>query len=534
MTTPSDNRLQIAVLAPETLALPVPGLEGIEWLRCRRSGEQQLEFHRDGAPLAVLDFEHARFDLPNLLAIIVVGVADECATLRASWVACFPALELGFACIPELTPEALASTALACLADELVRQRLSSGRAALDLAVYRAEFERLQHSFSRLEEFVSQHSLQEPRVLFEYAATAARFPAGTPQDSGEPGARRLLQRLPVDSLGVAGVAIDFRTPPAPGTAIGIGLYGLENDRTYAEWSIDSSHVPTGWLHLALNRAIDEPDVGLLVIVDLPAGLGHSALAFGQPHPYEEFRAYVEGGEPLHAPLALRIYGGLPGVRVPATTAVFPPKDAPPPPLTLLSHDIYQTVRQVFPPPERSQPNFVSFDPTLGSITVHPREGGTVTAARMDLVVPAHAWRCSAQIALAHELAQPTEFALLALPLAANGSDAHFLERLDESAACFSGWIGLAALQRKRVSVFLPRTHGRTLSLYLLTRQAPDASADFAWARFAAFEFNTPPRAQRQLPGMAAARANSFPPEEFAPAYIVNAAVGVVRPDVEPN
>jgi hypothetical protein len=116
----------------------------------------------------------------------------------------------------------------------------------------------------------------------------------------------------------------------------------------------------------------------------------------------------------------------------------------------------------------------------------------MTVARLDLPIPANAWRVSAQIALEHEAANPTEFALMALPVAMPESDTATFETLDEDSPGFSGWIRLSALESRRISAFFPRGSGAHLRLYLLTRQTPGSSADFAWARFGQLEFNAAP------------------------------------------
>lgn len=67
-----------------------------------------------------------------------------------------------------------------------------------------------------------------------------------------------------------------------------------------------------------------------------------------------------------------------------------------------------------------------------------------------------------------------------------------LERLAQMTAAspgFSGWNTLPPLERKTISALIAASGERRLSIYLLTRQAPDSNPDFAWARFSRFEFN---------------------------------------------
>ena len=313
---------------------------------------------------------------------------------------------------------------------------------------------------------------------------------------------------------------------------------METGHRFGAWAIPTSKLPIGWLHLSLSHAIDRSGLSLFVTIDFPAGHGAYALGLGSPHPYERFRARIIDGA-LPAPLAMRIYGGLPGVRVPATTAAIAPTGASLPSVTYVNADIYKSVRQVFPLPNSGEPNFVLYDAKLASITVHPRAGGAMTVARFDLEVPANAWRISAHIALEHESANPTEFALMSAPVAESGDDALLLAELDEQSARFSGWVRLAALESKRISAFFPKGSDRLLSVYLLTRQAPGSSADFAWARFAQFEFNAAPRqlapSREEPPANTADAAN----ESFPDASARSAGIGEMREagmpsDVQPS
>jgi hypothetical protein len=492
--TSSDNGFQIAILTSAVTSLEeLPPLHRIEWLICRKCGEHRLDFLRQDTLLASLDFQKPRFDLPSLLAVLLVGDATECQRLKDRWGACFPSVELDFRCIPKFNARELSKAATAALADHLARQRIFSGRAALDLAVYRREFERLQRAFSVLEQYVAEHSLQKSRVLFEYPAGSATWRAGaddaTTAGTAPPEPIRVQQHLPVDSLGVAGIAIDVRSGNAP---LWAELRAIETDQRFAVWTVAANKVAAGWLHLTLRGAIDQPGLSLVLTLGPAAESGRLALGLGAPHPYERFRARTVDGVRLPGPLAMRIYGGLPGVRAPVPmTAVLPAGESIPA-VTLVDPELCKSVCQVYPPPTPGEPGYVRYDSGLANITVHPRESGAMTVARLDLPIPANAWRVSAQIALEHEAANPTEFALMALPVAMPESDTATFETLDEDSPGFSGWIRLSALESRRISAFFPRGSGAHLRLYLLTRQTPGSSADFAWARFGQLEFNAAP------------------------------------------
>lgn len=494
MKNHTDVKFQIAVFSEcdAPVELP-PTSQRIEWLRCHRTRPSLLEFQLKESIVAEIDFHKPRLTLPYLIAIIVVGEPEALRALQDQWTDSFPAVDFDFQCITEFDPAALMTAAITLLASRLLRHQSFSGRSAMDLAVYRREFERLQHNFSRLEEFVGRYSLTAPLVLFEYPPLSGRTPASAaaanvPQ--GTRGIERVHQLLPTDSLGVSGIAMGIRIKPAPDTVLDVTLQALERVQPLGRWSIPATDVPSGWLHLTLTHAIDEPALSLVVVIDLPGALDEFALAFGQPHPYEEFCARPEGGAPFQAPLALRVYAGLPGVRVPHVTGAYLPIGGLRPPFTLVAREICATVYQVFPPPDGERSGLVNYDDGLGSIIVHPHGRGAVTVGRLDLDAPVEAWCLSARISLEHELASPTEFALLVSARVARGLDTSVVDKVDESSPGFSGWINLVALERKRISAFIPKLPKSALTVYLLTRQAPESSPDFGWARFSGIEFNT--------------------------------------------
>jgi hypothetical protein len=493
MTRTSEIGFQLAVYTGETLTPDalVPG-DGIDWLNCRNKGGDGLEFARNGKTVACVDFQHARFDLPDLLAIIVVGTEEECAVLKGRWVASFPIVGLEFKAIPRLTAGSLSRAAVEVLAAHLRQQRRLSGQAALDLAAYRGEFERLQLNFSRLEEFVGPHQWHQPVILFDYppAPVATQDRKARPNDL--PGLR-LIQHLPVDSLGVYAVELNLRTMPPDGSSIRVSLSAIETDRTFGAWSIEAANASPGWVLLTLTRAIDESELSLAVTIELPAGLEQSVFALGQPHPYEEFRARCDGGEPCRAPLAMRILAGLPGVQVPGVAGAIRPTDAARTSIFIVPARCYEDVSQVSPPEAPDGARLVTYEQDSQRITVHPHGGGATTIGRMDLRVPKQAWCLSAQIGLEHEQASPTEFGLLVCPLIAQGSATNAAQAPDALTEGFSGWIRLAALEESRISAFLPKTDADTVSVYLLSRQEPDASPNYGWARFQGFEFNGAPK-----------------------------------------
>jgi hypothetical protein len=493
-----EANFQIAILAqPSDRVDELADLGPLEWLFCKRAGDHFFEFYSHDELVSSVDLQNPRFDLQNLVGIVVVGDADEFEAITNKWTSKLPSLGLTIRRIPKYDSKALLCAAIECIASQLALQRSHCGRAALALANYRQEFERLQRCFSRLEGYVGRQSSPRPTEIFEYppdAAVATEMSGrmGTNSVAGQ-GGRSLIQYLPVDSFGVSSFWIHLNAKPqAGGRPLSVRLQAIETGHVFGAWSVGADDVPVGWVELALNQAIDESALGLTVIVEWPSDTSDWALTLGPPHPFKEFRASTEAGERLEAPLALRVSSSLPGVRVPVTTRAVKPVDAPQTVGEFIPNEVYGTVTQVFPPVEDDK-ILVSHDPIIDCITVHPRKGGQSTVGRMNVAVPRHAWRLSARIYLAHEHANPTQFALMVSASSLSSSALMRLDQLDASSTTFSGWRSLSALEEKTISVLIPESLGEQLSIHLLTRQAADSSPDFAWARFSRFEFNIVPK-----------------------------------------
>jgi len=229
-----------------------------------------------------------------------------------------------------------------------------------------------------------------------------------------------------------------------------------------------------------------------MVVEWPPHTGGWALSLGPPHPYKEFCACSESGESLGAPIGIRIFSGLPGVRVPATTTAIRSANASQVLTEFVPKDVYESVVQVAPPIQENKPALVSYDRDLGCITVHPGASGP-TIGRLTIAVPKHAWGFSAQIHLAHERASPVQFGLIGCLPQDESQELARLNHLDAACRTFSGWKTLSALERKSITLLLANPPEERLSVYLVTRQGRDVSPDFAWARFSKIEFNVLPR-----------------------------------------
>jgi len=517
MKSSPEIKFQLAILAESPA--PMDGLGdigSIEWLGCKQTGEFSFDFCKGDVIISSVNLEEARFDLPNLLGVIVVGTENTFEAIKNKWSSGLPSLKMTFRRIPKWDNNDILHATIECIADDLAFHRRHSGRAVLELATYRREFDRLQRCFSRLEEYVGSRSFQCPIEIFEY-------PPNSVSATGTSGKRRLddvtgsvghslIQYLPVNSLGLSSFSIHISAKPETGAEpLRIKLKVIETQHIFGTWSIEAGEERKGWVELALQSAIDEPALSLEIIVEWPRD--NWGLALGPPHPYKEFCARTEAGEHLRAPISLRVFSSLPGVRVPATTTAIRPIDAPHLLSEFIPYDVYEAVSQVIPQVQDNKPTLVFYDRDIGCITVHPHIGG-LTAGRMNVVVPKHAWRISAQIHLAHERASPTQFGLMVCAPRDESGELARLVHPDVSTPAFSGWKSVSALETKSVSVLLAASQEERPALYLVTRQAPDLSSDFAWARFSKLEFNILPEsliAEKETDELAPVAGDSYMP-----------------------
>jgi hypothetical protein len=500
--SPLETKFQLAILAETHDGMDgLSDISSIDWLRCKRVGDWSFDFYKDDAIVSSLNLENACLDLQDLLGIIVVGGTDAFEGIRDKWSSGLPASQIAFWRVPEWDSKAILGAAIECIAEDLRLHRSRSGRAALELSTYRREFDRLQRTFSRLEEYVGSQSIRPSTAVFEYPQTLESVTRSGNQAHIIHAASRidrsLTQYLPVDSMGISGFSIYLSAKPgAAGTPLSVELRAIETDRTFGAWSLDADTVEVGWVELALSHAIDESALSLEVILKCPAEEQGWALASGPPHPYKEFCARTDEGEYLRAPIAMRILSNLPGIRVAPTTNARRPIDSPHVQARFVPAEAYESAVQVIPPLSENQPTFIFFDREPVCLTVHPRLGG-LTAARMTLDVPPGAWGISAQIHLAHENASPTDFALMVSAPREEKNSLARLGQLDAPSPFFSGWNNLLPLEMKSIFVMLGASHlgvssEEKLFLYLVTRQAPGASTDFGWARFSKFGFNVLP------------------------------------------
>lgn len=497
MTVTPEIRHRIAVLVNEVDRLPaLSEVPSVQWLLCKQIGQSVFAFYQNETMVGRIDLDSPKMDLQHLAGLIVVGANDAFEAVKSKWESSLPSLGLAIRRVSKCDNSSICGEALQCIAGELTLQRRHSGRTALELATYRREFDRLQTSFARLEQYIEKHFLQKTSEIFEYPVETLSPAQESNSVSLGPGnaarGESLTQYLPVDSIGFSSVLLHLNAIPEPGTeALRLTLAAAETGAVLGVWSAAPEAASTGWNEFSLDRALDEDALTLTITVECPSPDSGWAMTLGPPLPYPEFCAQTSGGSYLRAPLGLRIRAGLPGVRVSRTIGTFYPEKASQARSEFVPFELLASSIQALPEAQEGATALVLSDPEICCITVHPCKD-CATVARLDVEVPTEAWAISVQIHLAHAEASWTQFAMA---ICAPDEVGQTLSRLSEQDAALpnsSGWRGLAALESGRLLVAIEKSEDRRRAVLLATRQASNASPDFAWARFSSIEFHLLP------------------------------------------
>ncbi|MEX0969623.1 MAG: DUF6212 domain-containing protein [Paracoccaceae bacterium] len=123
----------------------------------------------------------------------------------------------------------------------------------------------------------------------------------------------LRQALPCSSRGLAAIDIfvgEVEGHDAPRLSTRLVRW---NGDTIAEFCVEPFSPKGGWLRLPLSQAVSGDDEDCILEIQCRSGVAEIWLA--KPVPFEHLRASM-ADEVLAAPLALKVWGGLPGVSLP--------------------------------------------------------------------------------------------------------------------------------------------------------------------------------------------------------------------------
>ena len=366
------------------------------------------------------------------------------------------------------------------LAEGLLRDAWSMRQA---LSVLRQEHEEAVERFAELEQAVSNFATPKrlEKLHFQPSQSTLRL---TKRVGEETVAGRVRQVLPTSLYGLAVVEIHVAARPRGdhGSLNVTLMRGYSNVPIHA-WSIPAKIVQRGWLTLRLNRAqtLREQDASIVVSWTGEGEQDGLALTLSDPNPLREYCAIVEGGYRANAPLALRVLGMVPGMKVVANGASQPldvaQKDAVEEPLVFaLASDELRCVKQLNPDAE-TEWKMVDFRESEMDILVHP-SNDKATYAVVRNVGLAGVQSLSALVLLDHKDANAVEFGLAIVPhRPVHAAPENYIRH----------WRAAAPQAFVEVEGSVEGAAGLQNDLILATRMKDGLDARVAWARFKRIE-----------------------------------------------
>lgn len=285
---------------------------------------------------------------------------------------------------------------------------------------------------------------------------------------------QLCQRLSASSMGVSDVSFMLATQDVPIEGqLTVALYLVETDETVAQWDLPAADLAVGWQRVSLIRALghDEQTVQLRLHWKGPTDLLLTT-AFRHPDP-----AYcaMTGQDTHDRVLAHQVWKYLPNTAAPLPTN---------------THWIGGPVPAQFyiDPLRLADAISVNLDKeglqyfkNLQALQVHPFVG-VVSAARLGRAVPRSVRQISATVAARSEHSPRIEYALATAPLHPVRTIGDLVMDCERHGR-ISDWVTLSKDIQGQVNLHLRAPNPHVSDLYLLTRLAPGAGQQRAWATF---------------------------------------------------
>jgi len=378
----------------------------------------------------------------------------------------------------------------------LVSDHVKSGARRLvlssrELKTLRSLNDDLQNRFSALEAFLNRHGLQPLDLLF------SNEPAENPLNpnvlasaSGD----GISQILPVPSSGVSGVAIHIEQPGSrPEIKLRGQLMTLEDLRIVDTWHLTSGDLSAGWNIFGLSRST----AGLCRTLEFRLQAEETEdevplLSVGGLQPVEMFqvRDAANGLPVLKNSLALQVWGGIPGVSMPAHANYIPAQSH-----QMNMDDGFRDVPiapGILEHASLANSDEVSFDfeaimplPTERAIGCHPPAEG-MTIGQLPAACPPQVIRISAKAFIDNSRAADIDFAI-AVAKDLTSAKALFTGERDQAVGeAFSGWKTVSYGDVAHLSAFAAEQVGVWQNVYFATRMSEPDGNDFAWAKFANF------------------------------------------------
>jgi len=270
----------------------------------------------------------------------------------------------------------------------------------------------------------------------------------------------VAQRLPVPSPGVSDIAIHLPTVPGDRDGVlSITLSGLETGRVLGTWSVRGETLRPGWIRLALSRCL-EVDPESLVIAVAWEGAAPAELSLAARHPEPRWCAKDETGA-LGNALAVKVWQGMPGVRMSPSSGSVPPIGTAPRRWRLGAEAFALAEAQ------GAAPGSVGHLEQRAALRVSPGQGKP-TLARLAGACPGGARHIRARVFTDDADAPVIEYALAVRPT----PGAERLETALPAQGVSSPWVKVLPLSPSQVHLSLPAPLLRRGDLYLGTRFAP--------------------------------------------------------------
>ncbi|MEM9631782.1 MAG: DUF6212 domain-containing protein [Pseudomonadota bacterium] len=383
------------------------------------------------------------------------------------------------------------SSLIGVFADTL---RSGARRLALssnELRTLRSLNDDLQNRFAAIEAYLNRHGLQPLDMLFSNDPIENPL---NPHVLATASSDGISQVLPVPSSGVSGIAIHVEQRALrQDLKLRAQLITLEDLRIVDTWQVSSGDLVSGWNIFGLSRST----AGLRRTLEFRLQVEETdeelpLLSVGALQPIEMFQVRdAETGMPLlKNSLALQVWGGIPGVSMPAWANYLPAQSQ--------QVGIEEGLRDIPIAPgilehtSLANGDEVSFDfeaimplPSEHAIGCHPPVEG-MTIGQLPAACPPRLVRMSAKTYIDNNRAADIDFAIVVAE-DLNAAKALFREEREPSVGeAFSGWTTVTFGNTAHMSAFAAEQVNVWRNVYFATRMTEAGSNDFAWAKFANF------------------------------------------------
>lgn len=198
-------------------------------------------------------------------------------------------------------------------------RRLANSNVALmrDVAAMRESWESHVRIPAEIEQLLQNLRLSSPRLIFDNGETPGQrtLPVGPSERAG------IVQRLPIGARGLLGFDLRLTGVSDPRGSLFARLVARDTGAVLAEGRTASHNLSAGWLPFRLQRAmsISAHATDLHIWTDSDSGGPVAELAIVRTGLLSEFRVAQDGADARDPEvphmLALRLWGGLPGVDI---------------------------------------------------------------------------------------------------------------------------------------------------------------------------------------------------------------------------